>query len=326
MTDPGATKASRDKKRRRAKFLPHIGGRKAAVPSGVQGFLITCVGGRERVSVRESINMLETFFEAIQQGDDSRKSLSLSVENGDGTLANAEDKESTSSSEDLDDSEEGEDEGDRQQKTRRVTGISSVAEGSGGIDELLEAELCEIRVKKKARFSGSETGCHGIIFVRMRKDSSGPTPVELAQAIVQSAADTKKTCTRHCLRVMPAEATMYASVEEVQRAAKSVILQHFPAGSEQSPIKFAIVCESRANTSVDKKEFIRTVAELVPQPHIVDLKHPDKTILVQIVKTTCVVGVVDKFKELAKYNIRQLTSEAQAVPESETRQEEGANV
>lgn len=38
------------------------------------------------------------------------------------------------------------------------------------------------------------------------------------------------------------------------------------------------------------------------------------------------VGVVDKFKELAKYNIRQLTSEAQAVPESETRQEEGANV
>lgn len=89
------------------------------------------------------------FFEAIQQGDDSRKSLSLSVENGDGTLANAEDKESTSSSEDLDDSEEGEDEGDRQQKTRRVTGISSVAEGSGGIDELLEAELCEIRVKKK---------------------------------------------------------------------------------------------------------------------------------------------------------------------------------
>lgn len=42
---------------------------------------------------------------------------------------------------------------------------------------------------------------------------------------------------RHCLRVMPAEATMYASVEEVQRAAKSVILQHFPAGSEQSPIK-----------------------------------------------------------------------------------------
>jgi tRNA(Ser,Leu) C12 N-acetylase TAN1 len=44
------------------------------------------------------------------------------------------------------------------------------------------------------------------------------------------------------------------------------------------------VYEARANTSLDRMEIIKTVAKLVPEPHSVDLKNPDKTIIVQIVK------------------------------------------
>ena len=48
--------------------------------------------------------------------------------------------------------------------------------------------------------------------------------------------------------------------------------------------QFAVVYEARANTSLDRMEIIKTVAKLVPEPHSVDLKNPDKTIIVQIVK------------------------------------------
>jgi tRNA acetyltransferase TAN1 len=49
-------------------------------------------------------------------------------------------------------------------------------------------------------------------------------------------------------------------------------------------VQYAVVCEARANTKLNKMELIEAVAKLVPKPHSVDLKNPDKTILVQIVK------------------------------------------
>lgn len=49
-------------------------------------------------------------------------------------------------------------------------------------------------------------------------------------------------------------------------------------------MQFAVSIEARANTSLDKMELINAVAKIVPKPHSVDLKNPDKTILLQIVK------------------------------------------
>jgi len=49
-------------------------------------------------------------------------------------------------------------------------------------------------------------------------------------------------------------------------------------------LQFAVAIEARANTSIDKMELINAVAKIVPQPHSVDLKNPQKTILMQIVK------------------------------------------
>lgn len=49
-------------------------------------------------------------------------------------------------------------------------------------------------------------------------------------------------------------------------------------------LQFAVAIEARANTSIDKMELINAVAKIVPQPHSVDLRNPQKTILLQIVK------------------------------------------
>jgi tRNA acetyltransferase TAN1 len=160
----------------------------------------------------------------------------------------------------------------------------------------------------KVKFAGLESGCNGVIFIRMRKESGRPSPSELVEYIMNKAASTGKHMSRFILRVLPVELTCYASVEEITRAAKSLIEQHFPSGEDHPPIKFAVLYEARANSGIVRTNIIDTVAKLVPQGHKVDLSNPDKTIVVQIVKTICMIGVVHKFKQLLKYNLRQLTS------------------
>ena len=49
-------------------------------------------------------------------------------------------------------------------------------------------------------------------------------------------------------------------------------------------LQFAVAIEARANTSIDKMALINAVAKIVPHPHSVDLKYPQKTVLMQIVK------------------------------------------
>ncbi|CDP08519.1 unnamed protein product [Coffea canephora] len=109
------------------------------------------------------------------------------------------------------------------------------------------------------------------------------------------------------LRVLPVELSCYASEEEIVRAIKPFIAKYFPVEA-QKPHKFAVLYEARANIGIDRTKIIDAVAKSVPSPHKVDLSHPDIHIVVQIVKTVCLIGLVEKYKELAKFNVRQLTS------------------
>jgi hypothetical protein len=45
-----------------------------------------------------------------------------------------------------------------------------------------------------------------------------------------------------------------------------------------------VLYEARSNTGIDRMKIINAAAKSVPQPHKVDLKNPDKTIVVQIAK------------------------------------------
>ncbi|XP_050141094.1 uncharacterized protein LOC126617068 [Malus sylvestris] len=112
---------------------------------------------------------------------------------------------------------------------------------------------------------------------------------------------------RFILRVLPIEVACYSSEEEISRAIKPLLEQHFPVET-QNPRKFAVLYEARANTGIDRMKIINAVAKSVPAPHKVDLNNPDKTIVVEICRTICLIGIVDKYKQLAKYNLRQLTS------------------
>jgi len=44
-------------------------------------------------------------------------------------------------------------------------------------------------------------------------------------------------------------------------------------------------------------------------PHKADLSNPEVTIVVSVVKDVCAIGVASQFRELLKYNLRELCNE-----------------
>ena len=49
-------------------------------------------------------------------------------------------------------------------------------------------------------------------------------------------------------------------------------------------MQFAVLYGARANTGIDRMKIIDAVAKSIPKPHKVDLRNPDKAIVVEIVK------------------------------------------
>ncbi|KAJ0978903.1 hypothetical protein J5N97_014377 [Dioscorea zingiberensis] len=310
-------------KGRKRKYLPHGKPvKKGLYPlrPGVQGFFITCDGGRERQAANEALNLLDTFYEELLHGkDSSTKCMSIPSK----PLNKITKFKDSDSSSDEDDSSQPNDQNveksaeEREESTvkkQRLEVDSSNCENTDSdkakdkpIDDLIEDELKELGDRNKRHFASLDSGCNGVIFIQMHKKDGVPGPSSIVQHMMNSAASTRKHMSRFILRILPAEVACYASEEEITKAIKPLIEQHFPTESP-NPQKFAVLYEARSNTGIERMPIINAVAKSVPQPHKVDLNSPDKTIIVQIVKTICLVGVVEKYKELSKFNLRQLTS------------------
>ncbi|EOY32771.1 THUMP domain-containing protein 1 isoform 3 [Theobroma cacao] len=372
IENKGKPNTATTKGKKRKQYLPHNKAvkKKGAYPlrPGVQGFFITCDGGRERQAAHEAINVIDTFFEELVHGKDlgeeparlPNKPLNKKI-----TFSYSDDEDDV-------DEEEGDDEGEEKEQNEvtksdisrendasqeRLTNkdldhynLDDVCHGKAteetkgtkedgvnienqadnfmeppakkqcretdtskcetngkekSIDKLIEAELKELGDKSKRRFINLDSGCNGVVFVQMRKKEGDPGPKDIAQHMMTSAASTRKHMSRFILRVLPVEVACYASEEEITRAIKPLIAQYFPVET-QNPWKFAVLYEARANSGIDRMKIINSVAKSIPAPHKVDLSNPDMTIV-----TVCLIGVVEKYKELAKFNLRQLTSPKQ---------------
>ncbi|XP_052476451.1 uncharacterized protein LOC105799368 isoform X1 [Gossypium raimondii] len=349
--------------------------KKGAYPlrPGVQGFFITCDGGRERQAAHEALDVIDSFFEELVNGKDlgeesavlpnkplnKKITFSYSDDEGDddddkgdgeGEEEGQEEVIKSNASKEIDASQESltnkdldlpnsddvchgkvtEENSDNQKNGANIenqadnleeppakkqcletdTSKSATNEKEKSIDKLIEAELNELGDKSKRLFFNLDSGCNGVVFVQMRKRDGVPSPKDIVQHMMTSAASTRKHMSRFILRVLPVEVACYSSEEEITRAMKPLIEQYFPVET-QNPRKFAVLYEARANSGIDRMKIINSVAKSVPAPHKVDLSNPDMTIVVEIVKTICLIGVVEKYKELAKYNLRQLTSPKQ---------------
>ena len=49
------------------------------------------------------------------------------------------------------------------------------------------------------------------------------------------------------------------------------------------------------------------LSAVLQPPHVVNLNDPDRTIIVQLIKGCCAMSVVERYKQLAKFNLRELS-------------------
>ncbi|XP_074585332.1 uncharacterized protein LOC141841110 [Curcuma longa] len=354
MADSNKASANGSKGKKR-KYLPHGKPvRKGLYPlrPGVQGFFLTCDGGRERQAANEALNLLETFYEELVHGKESdakssavpSKPLNTKIKFSDsdsssdeeddphveeptarpqdqGDLQTRKDKEDAPAllhdGEELEVSELPNEREDLPSKKQRVDADAPKVDNMENskpedkpIDELIEEELKELGDRNKRHFVSLDSGCNGVVFIQMHKRPGEPGPSKIVQHMMTKIASTRKHMSRFILRLLPVELTCYASESEISQAIKPLVAENFPSVA-LTPQKFAVLYDARANTGVERMTIINAVAKSVPQPHKVDLKNPDKSIIVQIAKTICMIGVVERYKELSKFNLRELTSPKQ---------------
>ncbi|KAL2510881.1 THUMP domain-containing protein [Abeliophyllum distichum] len=288
--------------KRRKQYLPHNRPVKKgiyALRPGVQGFFITCDGGRERQASNEAINVIDSFFEELVNGTETTTEQAELSKKPLNKITKFTFSDSSSSDDDDNDEDSKDDHHEDESNVRTkekeenkpaiATGIDANNENLIK-DELghqkeddISSELAELGDRSKRRFSNLDSGCNGVVFVQMRKRDGDPCPKDIIQHMMTSLALTRKHVSRFLLRVLPIEITCYASDEEIRRAIKPVIEQFFPEET-QNPLKFAVIYDARANTGVDRTKIIDAVAKSVPSAHKVDLGNPDVSIVVQIVK------------------------------------------
>uniref|UniRef100_A0A061QXB3 tRNA acetyltransferase TAN1 n=1 Tax=Tetraselmis sp. GSL018 TaxID=582737 RepID=A0A061QXB3_9CHLO len=174
----------------------------------------------------------------------------------------------------------------------------------------LQAELKEAegQASRDSRFFWTKLDIQGLIFVKMKTEEGKPGPSKLVEHILREISETKQMKSRHCIRLIPVEESCQASLEQIKELSKTMADSVFK-GSEG--LKFAVAFEKRGHSGEcnDRMKVIDTVVGNIEQPpNKVDLTKPDKTVLVQIVKNSCGMSIVDNYHKLKKYNMRSASA------------------
>lgn len=205
-------------------------------------------------------------------------------------------------------------------------GSAVVAEPAADVADAVAAEVAALRNRGNpagragdataggAVMSRADLGCNGSVFVRVAEDA---VPVEkVVSGLLRAARENGTPGCRACVRFVPVHSTCYAKPEEAAAATGAVVEKHFPEGKGTFAIRF----RSRLNSNAHRDDYIKAVAgavdEAAPARFKVDLDKPDVTLCIEIVRTQCVLGVVPDFGELAKLNIREISTPTDAVPSS----------
>ncbi|WIA13255.1 hypothetical protein OEZ85_006843 [Tetradesmus obliquus] len=198
-----------------------------------------------------------------------------------------------------------------------ATAAAAAAADAGGdgsskgssIADMLAAEVAQLKDKRKDRFKRREGGVRGTLFVEFPTADDCPSPEEVVLDICRHVQATQSLPSRHLMRLLPVSHTCGISKDEITAMAAKVAAQHFPTGDDAASIEFAVEFEHRANDKLDRKEVIDIVAKAVQAPHKVNLRTPQKTIIVQLVRTVCCICVVPSYKELSRFNVRKLAED-----------------
>ncbi|KAL8999622.1 MAG: hypothetical protein Q9169_001582 [Polycauliona sp. 2 TL-2023] len=158
--------------------------------------------------------------------------------------------------------------------------------------------------KQEALFVPVKIDVQCVLFFKTREPVE---PVSFVNRICSDAMN-KVTSqkTRHVKRLTPMTRMGKATDKSLEEVAKVVLAPVF-RGDGVSAQKFAIRPTIRNNHAMKRDDVIKRVADLVGEPHKVDLKNYDQLILVDIYRNILGMSIVGSgFEKLKRFNIAEI--------------------
>ncbi|KAI8922288.1 hypothetical protein DFJ77DRAFT_18150 [Powellomyces hirtus] len=208
----------------------------------------------------------------------------------------------------------------------KMVGEDSDSE-EGDVSDLLDKELAQLKnapTDKKQQFEWRKTNMDCIVFLRTHAPVE---PVELVHRLLSDLDQSKQKMTRYTQRLHPVQSTCRPYVEDIKVMAKKLLAPHFHAEGGTKGIKWAIESRIKWNDNITREEVIEAIADVVGTDHVVNLKQPELTIVVDILKNVCGMSVVRDYPEFKKYNLEKI-NEVEAPkkqPEEDEREAQASN-
>jgi len=175
---------------------------------------------------------------------------------------------------------------------------------NAGIEDEMAEELLQLRsVDVVSKFYSVDTGVPNVVFVTTKVCD----PVGLAAKILEDIGQKKTQKSRFLLRMLPIQTVCKATLEEM----KIALARIYPADLKSGFNSFQIAYKARYNNTLSRMEVLRELADLVMKENSfnsVNLTDPKFTIIVEVLKGHCCMGVVTNYKRYKKFNLIEVAS------------------
>jgi tRNA acetyltransferase TAN1 len=136
-------------------------------------------------------------------------------------------------------------------------------------------------------------------------------PVQTVSRILQDLRESKTgmPSSRFVTRMIPLQATCFASLEEIRATAKDLIAEFIPFtttnnSSDTTKRSFCVAVKRRICSNVTRDDVIQAiVGNFEDKDWKVDLENADYTIWVEICQTLCGISVIKNVKAFSNFNL-----------------------
>mmetsp|Transcript_830 Transcript_830/g.2573 ORF Transcript_830/g.2573 Transcript_830/m.2573 type:complete len:373 (+) Transcript_830:225-1343(+) len=183
------------------------------------------------------------------------------------------------------------------------------APAGSDIAALIADEVADLKKPEGKLVTYHSTGITGLAYLAFTGAAGDISPVDFVTAMSREIKATKQCKSRLCMRFMPVEYSCQASLEDIRSVAGKLVPIAFPPRDvDAEPETFSVHYEHRASAKIDRKQIIDAFVDHVPkQGYKVSLDGAQRTILVQLIKSCCTIAFVRDYRDLAKFNIRELS-------------------
>ncbi|PRP83648.1 hypothetical protein PROFUN_03803 [Planoprotostelium fungivorum] len=175
--------------------------------------------------------------------------------------------------------------------------------------------------KQVKRFTVYDCGIKGNIFLELLPEAPFE-PEEFVKRLLsmdELSKYEKKLQNTH--RLIPIQAVACAEMKDILECAKDLIEKHLGPHANAEPKKtFGIMINLHNNKTMKRTEIINQVAELVGTRLAVNLKSPDFSIIIEIVKDAAAMSIVTEFFQYHKFNVHSMAKNTGGKQEEGTKE------